>query len=140
MDVVTLTPADADATVALWGACNLTRPWNDAHADYARALAGPSSTVLGVRDGEALVGTVMVGGDGHRGWVYYLAADPGRRGEGIGRALMAAAEGWLVAHDLPKVQFMVRTANTEVLTFYARLGYEEQDVVVLGRRLDAPAH
>ena len=136
MDVVPLTPAHAPDAVALWEACGLTRPWNDPHADYARALAGPSSTVLGAFGGEQLVGTVMVGGDGHRGWVYYLAVDPQRRGRGIGRLLMDAAETWLRERELPKIQFMVRGTNTAVLAFYDHLGYEPQDVVVLGRRLD----
>lgn len=136
MVIQALSPAHADAAVALWEACGLTRPWNDPHADFARAITGPASAVLGLFDGDRLAGTVMVGGDGHRGWVYYLAADPDRRRAGIGRALMDAAEAWLVERDLPKIQFMVRDTNTDVLAFYDRLGYERQDVVVLGRRLD----
>lgn len=114
----------------------LTRPWNDPDADLARALAGPASTVLAALDGNTLVGTAMVGHDGHRGWVYYLASHPEHRGQGIGRALMAACEAWLIERGLPKIQFMVRSDNTPVLDFYAHLGYEPQDVAVLGRRLD----
>ncbi len=136
MRIAPLDPTRADAAVALWEACELTRPWNDPHADFARALAGPSSTVLGAFDGEVLVGTVMVGHDGHRGWVYYVATDPGRRHQGIGRALMAASEAWLVAAGAPKIQFMVRATNADVLAFYQRLGYADQACVVLGRRLD----
>lgn len=136
MDIRPLTPDHADAAIALWRACDLTRPWNDPASDFARALAGPVSTVLGAFDAASLVGTVMVGGDGHRGWVYYLASDPARRGEGIGRALMAASEAWLAERDLLKIQFMVRGTNAAVLDFYDHLGYERQDVVLLGRRLD----
>ena len=71
-------PADhTDDAVALWRETGLTRPWNDPYADLARALAGPTSTVLGAQDADGcLVGTVMVGHDGHRGWVYYLAVRP----------------------------------------------------------------
>ncbi|WPF81532.1 GNAT family N-acetyltransferase [Sanguibacter sp. 4.1] len=83
-----------------------------------------------------LVGTVMVGYDGHRGWVYYLAVDEAQRGTGLGRALMVAAEAWLVSQGAPKVQLMVRTTNTAVLGFYAALGYTDQSCVVLGRRTD----
>lgn len=137
MHLTTLDAARADEAVALWRACDLTRPWNNPHADLARALAGPSSTVLAALEGDTLIGTAMVGHDGHRGWVYYLAADPQRRHQGIGRALMAASEEWLAARGVPKIQFMVRTANAPVLAFYERLGYEQQDVVVLGRRLDS---
>ena len=79
--------------IRLWEACGLTRPWNDPSADLRRALDGPSSTVLGAVDaGGTLIGTAMVGHDGHRGWVYYVAVAPDRRGQGLGRALMEAAD------------------------------------------------
>lgn len=132
-----VTGDDERAVVALWEAAGLTRPWNDPSADLRSALETPTSTVLAARglDG-GLAGTVMVGYDGHRGWVYYLAVDEEHRGAGLGRALMVAAEAWLVAQGAPKVQLMVRTANTAVLGFYAALGYTDQSCVVLGRRTD----
>lgn len=135
MTVVAATPADADEVVALWAACGLTRPWNDPHADFRLALGGAASAVLVVREGAAIVGSVMVGFDGHRGWVYYLAVAPDARRGGIGRALMAAAADWLRAAGAPKLQLMVRGGNAAVLDFYAALGLERQDVVVLGRFL-----
>jgi ribosomal protein S18 acetylase RimI-like enzyme len=134
--VEVLTADDADAAIALWQAAGLTRPWNDPHADFARALAEPTSAVLGLRDGGALVATVMVGDDGHRGWVYYLAVDPARQRGGLGRIMMAAAEDWLRARDCPKLNLMVRGDNTQARGFYARLGYEVNDVVTLAKRLD----
>ena len=84
-----------------------------------------------------IVSSVMVGFDGHRGWVYYLATDPARRGRGrgIGQALMAAAEAWLVARGCPKIQLMVRGDNLDAKGFYAAIGYEVQDVVTIGKRL-----
>ncbi len=128
--------ADVDDTVALWTEVGLTRPWNDAAGDFLRAVDGPASVVLGMRvDGE-LVGSAMVGHDGHRGWVYYLAVTQSARGRGFGKELMGAAEVWLVERGLPKIQFMVRTDNTAVLDFYDHLGYAKQDCLVLGRRLD----
>jgi ribosomal protein S18 acetylase RimI-like enzyme len=131
-----LSPADVRAAVALWEEAGLTRPWNDADADFLRAVAGPASAVLGIRDGGNLLGTAMVGHDGHRGWVYYLAVADAARGRGLGRELMDGCEAWLRERGCPKIQFMVRTDNDAVLAFYARLGYARQDVVVLGRRLD----
>lgn len=122
--------------MALWRAAGLTRPWNDPGADFDLALASPASAILLARDGAAAIGAVMVGFDGHRGWVYYLASEPTRRGEGIGRALMAAAEDWLRARSCPKIQLMVRTDNAAAQGFYAALGYDVQDVVTIGRRLD----
>ena len=136
LEVVSATMADRTATIALWQAAGLTRPWNDPEKDFDLACGGATSDVLLARDGEALAGSVMVGFDGHRGWVYYLAVDPARRGEGIGRAMMQSAEQWLRDRDCPKIQLMVRSDNTTAKGFYSAIGYEEQAVVTIGRRLD----
>lgn len=133
MQIVELDPTLAPDAVALWHVCGLTRPWNDPLADLERALEGPASTVLGAVEAGRLVGTVMVGHDGHRGWVYYLAVDPELRRQGLGRALMQSAESWLREQGTPKVQLMVRADNEAVLAFYERLGYADQRVAVLGR-------
>ena len=127
-------PADRASVVNLWRACGLIRPWNDPEADFDLGLASASSAVLVA--GAPPVGSVMVGFDGHRGWVYYLAVDPGQRRSGLGRALMQAAEAWLVRQGAPKIQLMVRSDNAEAMSFYAALGLETQSVAVLGRRLD----
>jgi len=127
--------ADAEDTIALWRACGLVRPWNDPMADFRLALESGSATILIVRAGEALAGSVMVGFDGHRGWVYYVAVAEAQRGTGLGRALMAAAEEWLRACGCPKIQLMVRTSNDAAIGFYEALGLERQEVVTLGRFL-----
>lgn len=141
---------DAPAITALWHLAGLVRPWNDPAHDIALALAHPASEVLvartgrsssgqvggGVVVGSVVVGSAVVGFDGHRGWVYYLAVHPDHRRRGTGAALLAAAKGWLRDVGAPKVQLMVRTDNAGVVGFYERLGYQVQDVAVLGRRLD----
>nr|KEP23647.1 acetyltransferase [Georgenia sp. SUBG003] len=128
---------ETEAVVALWQACGLTRPWNDPRADLDQARAGATSTVLVARQGSAVVGTVMAGVDGHRGWLYYLGVDPREQGRGLGSALLRAAEAWLGAAGARKVQLMVRGGNPAA-DFYHGRGYSEQDCVVLGRWL-APA-
>ncbi len=134
-----LGPGDAASVVALWRATGLTRPWNDPDADYRRALQDAASAVLGVREGDALVATAMVGHDGHRGWLYYVAVDPARQRQGLGARLVRAAEAWLERRGGVKLQLMVRAENATAARFYRALGYEEQAVTVLGRRLDASA-
>ncbi len=131
-----LTADDESATVTLWEAAGLTRPWNDPRADFRRALEGPSSTVLGVRRDDALVGAAVVGEDGHRGWLYYVGVAPAHQGRGVGRVLVAAAEGRLRTRGVAKALLMVRRENDAVRGFYASVGFAEEDVVVLGRRLD----
>ena len=136
MHIEDLSPADLDAATALWEEAGLTRPWNPPAADFRRALDGPTSTVLGTFLAGRLAGTVMVGHDGHRGWVYYLAVTGSERGTGLGRRLMQAAEAWLVERGAVKLQLMVRESNTAVTGFYDRLGYTAADVRVLAKRLD----
>jgi ribosomal protein S18 acetylase RimI-like enzyme len=129
------TTADRDAAIALWIAAGLTRPWNDPGADFDLAMSNPTSTVLLARLGEALAGSVMVGFDGHRGWVYYLATDPKHLKQGIARDLMKAAEAWLIELGCSRIRLMVRTDNTAASGFYDAIGYDRQDVVTLGRTL-----
>jgi ribosomal protein S18 acetylase RimI-like enzyme len=130
------TAADRAEAVALWQAAGLTRPWNDPGADFNLALSNPTSVILLARDNAALIGSVMVGFDGHRGWVYYLAVDPGCLKSGTGRMLMKASEDWLAQLGCPRIRLMVRTDNLTALGFYKAIGYEDQDVVTLGRTLD----
>jgi len=126
---------DVEAVVRLWEKTELTRPWNDPFADIARAREVWPDLMLVATEGKALVGSVMAGYDGHRGWLYYVATDPSRRGRGIGSALVAEAERRLAALGCPKVQLMVRRENSSVLAFYDALGYDDGDVVTYGKRL-----
>jgi ribosomal protein S18 acetylase RimI-like enzyme len=134
--IADIADADIPDVIALWQACGLTRPWNDPASDIALARRGPNSTVLIGRDGGAIVATAMVGYDGHRGWVYYVATDPDRRGKGYGRAIMNAAEDWLRAAGIEKMQLMVRADNTKVQAFYQSIGYGEQRRVIYAKWLD----
>lgn len=128
--------ADRQSVIALWQHCGLTRPWNDPFTDIDLAVREPNAALLiGVAD-ETIIASLMVGFDGHRGWVYYLAVEPGWQRRGIGRGMMRAAEDWLKARDAPKIQLMVRHDNGAALGFYKALGYVVQETTVLGRRLD----
>ena len=130
---------DVETVVALWERCGLTRPWNDPRADVALARRTPTSTVLvGRIDGE-IVASVMVGCDGHRGWVYYLSVEPGLQSGGHGRQMMAAAEAWVLALGAPKMNLMVRGENAKAMGFYEALGYAREDTVVWGKRFDGKA-
>lgn len=128
------TETDAAAIAVLWQACDLTRPWNDPLADLERALRWPGSTVLVAEQGSAIIGSVMAGYDGHRGWLYYLAVDPARRGEGHARRLVGAACAFLEGLGCPKAELMVRGGNPAA-RLYPHLGWERQDVEVWARWL-----
>ena len=124
------------SVIELWQRAGLTRPWNDPANDLAFARGKASSDILvGVADG-AVVACAMVGHDGHRGVMYYVAVDPARHGHGLGRRMVAAAEEWLLARGVWKVNLMVRQGNEKVLGFYEGLGYAPGTSVVIEKWID----
>jgi len=127
--------SDFDDLVALWGHCDLLRPWNDPASDIRRCLESPGSALFVADTSEGLAGSVMCGSDGHRGWLYYLAVSPSLRLGGIGRRLMACGEEWLQGRGVPKVQLMIRAGNESAQQFYEKLGYQAEDRFVVSRWL-----
>jgi ribosomal protein S18 acetylase RimI-like enzyme len=134
--VAPLEAGDTDALVALWERCGLTRPWNDPRADIALAMRGTNSTILVGRRELKIVAAVMVGHDGHRGWLYYVGVDPCVQGSGFGRSVMNAAEDWLRLRGLRKVELLIRTENDAVRRFYEALGYTVEPRTVMTKWLD----
>ena len=130
------TPRDEADVTLLWRDCGLVASYNDPRSDFRFACAGPASTVLVGLDEERVIGTVMVGHDGHRGWLYYVACMAERRRTGVGRSMIASAEDWLRAHGVVKVHLMVREANAEVTGFYKRLGFESMPRIALSKWLN----
>lgn len=126
---------DRQAVIELWTACELVRPWNDPNKDIDRKLAHSPAGLLVALLEERIVGVVMVGYDGHRGWVNYLASEPNSRRSGIGRALMDAAETHLLELGCPKVNLQIRASNDQVVAFYRQIEYAQDDVLSMGRRL-----
>ncbi len=126
---------DEPAVISLWQRCNLTRPWNDPKRDIRRKLAdSPELFFVGELDG-SIIATVVAGYDGHRGWIYYLAVDPDMQKHGYGREIMRYAEEKLLELGCPKIDLMVRKTNSGVIGFYQSIGYTEDDVVTMSRRL-----
>jgi ribosomal protein S18 acetylase RimI-like enzyme len=134
MEIAPLPVELVETAIELWHAVGLTRPWNDPLADLRRAMEGPASAVLAGLDGQMLLATALVGHDGHRGWVYYLAVRPESQRNAYGRQMMRACEEWLAARGIPKINLMVRAENAIARDFYAALGYRVDDVTVLSRR------
>jgi ribosomal protein S18 acetylase RimI-like enzyme len=126
-----ITDDDIPGAIALWHAAGVSRPWNDPATDIAFARRGPHSTILVALLENRVVATAMLGEDGHRGWVYYVAVEPACQNQGLGRAMMAAAEGWLGKRGVWKVQLLVRADNSAVQQFYERLGYHNTGTVCL---------
>jgi ribosomal protein S18 acetylase RimI-like enzyme len=139
---------DADAVVELWHECDLTRPWNDPLKDIERKLTVQPDLFLVIDDGDGdgyardgnngdgrIIASAMIGFDGHRGWVSYLAVSPNRRGEGHARTLMAEGERLLIELGCPKIMLMVRADNDAVIGMYEHLDYAREETLLLGKRL-----
>ncbi len=121
--------------VELWKACGLTVPWNDPVKDIRRKLAkDPELFLVGLIDG-VVVASVMGGYEGHRGWINYLAVNPKLQKMGYGRQLMDAVEKKIAVQGAAKINLQIRTNNLDVTAFYKSIGYEEDGVIGMGKRL-----
>ena len=135
MRIRAFTEDDTEAVVQLWQACDLTRPWNDPRRDIERKLTvQPELFLVGEQNG-IVIATAMIGFDGHRGWVSYLAVSPGHRGRGHAGALVHQGERLLIALGCPKIMLMVRAENTAVVGLYEHLDYVTEQTVLMGKRL-----
>jgi len=127
---------DEDALVALWKMCELTVPWNNPHKDIARKLqVQPELFLVGIL-GNSLIATVMGGYDGHRGWINYLAVHPDFRENGYGQEIMNSVETKIREMGCPKINLQIRTGNDKIASFYQKLGFTNDHVVSMGKRLE----
>lgn len=135
MDIRPFSMEDEKAVITLWQKCDLVRPWNNPHLDILRKIKVNPELFLVGTVGMKIIATAMGGYEGHRGWVNYLAVDPAFRKKGFGRQLMAEIEKRLLASGCPKINLQVRSGNAAAIEFYNRIGYEDDNVISLGKRL-----
>lgn len=138
MNIREATIKDRPHAIRLWQACGLVRPWNDPEKDFDILDSASGGTLLVGEDNGIMIATTMVGFDGHRGWVYYVAVRPDLRGHGHGATIMAAAEEWLRARGCPKIALMVREDNTESQSFYYKQGYMREHRALMAKFLTPP--
>jgi ribosomal protein S18 acetylase RimI-like enzyme len=128
-------PTDTDAVVDLWQQCGLTRPWNDPYQDIELKMAfQPELFFVGTLDGR-VIASVMAGYEGHRGWIQYLGVSPDHQRQGIGSRIMVAAEHALRELGCVKINLQVRETNRAVIAFYEKLGFSDDHVLSMGKRL-----
>ncbi len=126
---------DIQNVIALWERCRLTRPWNDPVTDIGFARRGPSSAVLVWEVNGTIIGSVMVGHDGHRGTLYYVGVDPHQQRNGLGREMVRDAEAWLGERGIWKINILVRDDNDDARRFWAKVGYTPNAVVSLSKNI-----
>jgi ribosomal protein S18 acetylase RimI-like enzyme len=135
MNIRQFEPKDTDEAVNLWMRCGLTVPWNNPRQDIERKLRVSPDLFLVGEEGGKIIATAMGGYEGHRGWVNYLAVHPDFQRHGFGTMLMQALEDRLKGLGCPKLNLQVRTTNLAVISFYKSIGYADDNVVSLGKRL-----
>ena len=127
---------DREEVISLWTACALVVPWNDPAKDIARKLKVQRDLFLVGLDEHGIVATAMGGYDGHRGWINYLAVKPMARRRGHGREILKAVESRIGIMGCPKINLQIRAGNKTVLAFYEALGYANDNVIGMGKRLE----
>ncbi|MGL4928973.1 MAG: GNAT family acetyltransferase [Plesiomonas sp.] len=135
MEIRVFKQNDFEEVLTLWDRCDVLRPWNDPEIDIERKVHTGVDLFLVAEVAGEVIGTIMGGYDGHRGWVTYLAVHPDYRGRGIANALVNRVEKKLIARGCPKIHLLVREENQSVINMYEKLGYEIQDTICLGKRL-----
>jgi ribosomal protein S18 acetylase RimI-like enzyme len=135
MKIRAYSPEDEDAVIKLWWNCNLIRPQNNPKLDIERKLKVNPELFLVGEIGGKVVATVMGGYEGHRGWVNYLGVDPIHQKKGLGKQIMEAIEKKLLAIGCPKINLQVREDNEVAQGFYENIGYTQDKVMSMGRRL-----
>lgn len=134
--VRTYEDSDHPSVVALWSAVfPEDPPWNEPGEFIRRKRAVQPNLFWVAHEGDQIIGTVVAGYDGVRGWIYHLAVNPSKRRLGTARLLMQAAEDALQALGCPKVNLQVRAGNTGAIDFYTSLGYGAEDRVSMGKPL-----
>ena len=126
---------DQQEVISLWKKCNLVRPNNDPEKDILRkSEVNPELFLVGTLENR-IVATVMGGYEGHRGWANYLAVDPLHQKRGFGKKIMTSLEERLIAKGCPKINLQVRKDNQTALNFYSKIGFKDDNVISLGKRL-----
>ena len=129
-------PGDRESLISLWDRVFPDDPPRNApDLMIENKLRVQSELLLVAEDDGSLVGAVIAGFDGTRGWMYHLAVAPERRSQGIGATLMRAAEDGLHEFGCPKINLQVRGTNEGVIAFYRSLGYDVEERVSLGKVL-----
>lgn len=127
---------DRCATIVLWKTVfGYSAPHNEPGITIDNKLAAKDQLFYVACQGDDVVGTVMVGYDGHRGWIYLLAVKPDHQNKGVGKKLMAHAEGVLRELKCPKINLQVLDTNKSVVEFYRNLGYVAEPRISMGKLL-----
>ncbi len=130
-------PADRDHVVALWGAVFPDSVGhNEPNASIDRKVAADDGLFFVAVDGDSIIGTVLAGYDGHRGWLYSVAVAPDRRRDGIGSQLIRHAEQALAQRGCPKLNIQVRADNAAVVAFYESLGFQTEERISMGKLIE----
>ncbi len=135
MEIRVFVEADTDAVVDLWQLADLTHPNNDPFLDIKRKMNDSPWGFLIAMDGRTIIGSIMVGYDGHRGWINYLACHPNHRRRGVAKSLMNEAQKLLLERGCPKINLQVRSGNESAVKFYESIGYSDDNVISFGLRL-----
>ncbi len=136
MSIRSYLPVDREDLVALWVECGLVVAANNPGLDIDRKVAwNPDWLLVGEVEGR-IAASCMVGYEGHRGWINYLAVARDLQGNGFARAMMARAEELLRGVGCAKINLQVRTTNRRVISFYEKLGFRVDEVVGMGKRLE----
>jgi len=136
MNIRSYQPDDKEAIIQLWRECGLVAPQNNPAKDIERKLKVSPEWFLVGELADKIIASCMAGYEGHRGWINYLAVSPEHQRQGFAKQIMAEAESLLKDAGCPKINLQIRSSNTNVIAFYKSIGFKNDDVISMGKRLE----
>ena len=137
VEVITYRDTHLMGVRALWKEAfpdDAPRNWADV-AIPAKLLIQPELLIVAVEN-NMVIGSMMAGYDGHRGWLNSVAVLKSRRRRGVGSALVFEAEKRLRSLGCMKINLQIRMSNTAVAEFYRRLGYRVEERMSMGKQIE----
>lgn len=123
--------------ISLWKTCfGYTDKRNNPELVIDKKLVHDDLLFVAV-DGDRVLGSIMLGYDGHRGWIYSLAVDAAVQGSGIGGMLLDFGIAELKALGCMKVNLQVMPDNTGAVEFYKKTGFELEERISMGIEISA---
>jgi len=135
MNIREYAETDIDEVISLWKKCDLIVPWNNPEWDIERKLQVDRHLFLVGEHDHKIIASVMGGYEGHRRWINCLAVNPEYRRRGYGKSMMTEVEARIKKMGCPKINLQVRAKNPDVIKFYQSLGFLDDNLISLGKRL-----
>ncbi|GIW33489.1 GNAT family acetyltransferase [Meiothermus sp.] len=127
--------ADYSSVMALWQDAGLELNPSDSFEGLQKKLERDPDLFLVVEEDGQILGALLAGYDGRRGWLYHMAIHPFGQGQGWGKRMMEELEARLRAKGCQKLNLLVEPSYSGAQDFFERLGYRRDELIFMEKWL-----